>query len=262
MTRIAKATVAAIIFLAALVGASPVAAATPTALNLYDPGAFVYQDPNYYACTSASAMTMLNMVAIKGTGGSGFRWALNRSGATRDAMLQWERKNDTLAGGNGSDPHGWRNALNYYGWGSSALWAGSRVYDDRAYASFDAAVKAAVRAIARYRKPVGILAWAGQHAQMVTGYYGLSGDPFAKDSQGNFTNAFTISGVYLSDPLKSQALVNTRISYSYLKAGANLKIRFRAYLETDSPYDDPYTAGTTASTNEWYGRWVIVAPVR
>jgi hypothetical protein len=278
MIRTTRIAAAVLILLAVFASATPVAAATtvpgpsgsgveaaavtPTAINLYDPAAFLYQDPNMYACTSASAMTMLNMVAIKGTGGTGFKWTVSRSGATRDAMLQWERKNDTLAGGNGSDPHGWRNALNLYGWGSTTLWAGSRVYDDRAYASFDKAVKAAVRAIARYRKPVGILAWAGQHAQIFTGYYGLSGDPFAKDSNGNFTNAFTVAGFYVSDPLKSRGLINGRISYSYLKSGADLKTRFRAYLETDSPYDDRYTAGTNASVNEWYKRWVIVAPVR
>ena len=30
----------------------------------------------------------------------------------------------------------------------------------------------------------------------------------------------------------------------------------------DSPYDDPYTAGTLASYKEWYGKWTIIAPVR
>jgi hypothetical protein len=278
MTRKIRSAAVVLLLLAVFASATPVAAATalpgpgasgvpatattPTALNLYDPAVFLYQDPNMYACTSASAMTMLNMVAIKGTGGPMFKWTLDRDGATRDAMLQWERRNDTLAGGNGSDPHGWRNALNLYGWGSSALWAGARIYDDRAYPSFDKAVKAAVRAIARYRKPVGILAWAGQHAEIFTGYYGLSGDPFAKDSKGNYTNAFTVAGFYVSDPLKSRALINGRISYSNLKASTDLKIRFRVYLETDSPYDDKYTAGTNASVNEWYKRWVIVAPVR
>jgi hypothetical protein len=281
MTTTAKATAATLVFLVGLVGASPVAAgsaqegtgsaalaapaavaATPTALNLYLSGSFLYQDPNYYACTSASAMTMLNMVSLQGSGGTGFKWAVNRTGATRDSMLQWERKNDTLAGGNGSDPHGWRNALNYYGWGSAALWNGSRIYDDRAFSAYDSAVKAAVRAIVRYRKPVGMLARAGQHAQIITGYYGLSGDPFAKDAAGNYTNYFTVSGFYVSDPLKSVGLVNGRISYSYLKSGADLRLRFRPYMETDSPYDDPYTAGTVASANEWYKRWVIVAPIR
>jgi len=101
-----------------------------------------------------------------------------------------------------------------------------------------------------HRKPVGILAWAGKHAQMVVGYYGLSGDPFATDKAGKFTNAFTVAGFYLADPLRSQALVNARVSYATLKSSNNLKLRFRPYLEKDSPYD------------EWYGKFVIIAPIR
>lgn len=207
-------------------------------------------------------MDMLNFVALRGTGGAGFRWRTTLASATRDSILAWERTHDTLQGGNGSDPHGWRNALNYYGWGSTALWAGQRVYDDVSFSSYDYAVKAAVRAMIRYRKPVGVLAWAGQHAQMLTGYYGLVGDPFARGADGKYTNRFTVGGFYLVDPLKSQAMVNARISYSYYRTAANLKLRFRAYYQADSPYDDPYTPGYRRSIDEWYGRFVIIAPLR
>ena len=114
----------------------------------------------------------------------------------------------------------------------------------------------------RYHKPVAILAWAGQHAQMLTGYYGLVGDPFARGADGKYTNRFTVGGFYLVDPLKAQAMVNARISHSYFRAAANLKLRFRPYAQTDSPYDDPYTPGYRRSIDEWYGRFVIIAPVR
>ena len=60
---------------------------------------------------------MLNLVAMRSVGGVGFRWTPTNSGAVRDSILAWERKHDTLPGGYGSDPHGWRNALNFYGWG-------------------------------------------------------------------------------------------------------------------------------------------------
>ena len=235
---------------------------SPSSLNLYNANGFRYQDPNLYACTSTNAMNMLNFIALAGTGGTAFAWKVNLSGATRDSILEWERTHDTLKGGNGSDPHGWRNALNYYGWGTSTLWAGKRYYDDYSYTLYDSAVKSAVRAMIRYRKPVGILAWAGKHAQMLTGYFGLSGDPFAKDASGKYTNAFTVSGFYLSDPLQSQARVNSRVYYTTLKSSTNLKLRFQPYYETDSPYDDPYTAGVRASKDEWYGKFVIIAPVR
>ena len=44
--------------------------------------------------------------------------------------------------------------------------------------------------------PVAVLAWGGQHAQMLVGYYGLKGDPFARNAQGEYTNAFSVTGLY------------------------------------------------------------------
>src|SRR2546423_8305546 len=219
MSRIA--TVAAL--LAALVlgmAAGPQAAAASTApaappsLDLFIGSGFRYQDPNMYACTSTSAMDMVNFIAIAGTGGSGFNWAPSLSGAARDSILTWERTHDTLAGGNGSDPHGVRNALNYYGWGAGYLRAGYRIYEDLSFSTYDGAVKRAVRALVQTHKPVAILAWAGRHMQMMVGYYGLVGDPFARDSLRRFTNAFTVEGFYLADPLRSQSFVNRPIAYS------------------------------------------------
>jgi hypothetical protein len=96
----------------------------------------------------------------------------------------------------GTDPHGWRNGLNYFGWGSIE----SGFYADRAYTSFDAAAKAVVHSMAVYGKPAGILAWYGGHAQFVTGYTVTGADP----RTGSM--AFTLTGVYLTDPLKSQAM--------------------------------------------------------
>jgi hypothetical protein len=112
----------------------------------------------------------------------------------------------------------------------------------------------------RYRKPVGIAAWRGTHAHMLTGYDGLQGDPFARNAAGTYTNAFSIAAVYLTDPLKASAIVNKRITYTSLGWTTNTRIRFQRYLETDSPYDDPYTTGWVRARDEWYGRWVIVAP--
>ena len=235
---------------------------SPPSLDLFIASGFRYQDPNMYACTSTSAMDMLNFIALAGVGGSGFHWAPSLSSAARDQILTWERTHDTLAGGNGSDPHGIRNALNYYGWGAGTLRSGYRIYDDVSFWTYDGAVKRAVRAMAQTHKPVAILAWAGRHIQMMVGYYGLVGDPFAKDSLGRYTNAFTVGGFYLADPLKSQAFVNRPIAYSALKYTTDMKFRYRAYLETDSPYDDPYTPGVVPARNEWYGRFVLVVPLR
>jgi hypothetical protein len=234
----------------------------PASLNLFRNGGFRYQDPNYYACTATSVMIMLNLVRLGELGGAGFRWNLTTSSATRDSILAWERAHHTMQGGHGSDPHGWRNALNYYGWGAATLDAAKRIYEDRAYTSYEVAIKSLVRAIIRYRKPVGIAAWRGRHAQLITGFDGLKGDPFAKDAAGYYTNDFTVAALYLTDPLRSQGIVNKRITYNELQRSQDAKIRFDRYGETDSPYDDPYTPGVKPSRDEWYGRFVILAPVR
>ena len=156
----------------------------PPSMNLFVASAFTFQDPNMSACTSTAVRTMLNFIALRGSGGEGFGWLPTLSATVRDQILAWERSHDTLAGGTGSDPHGWRNALNYYGWGEAALWAGARVYDDASYGTYASAMRATVRALIKTGKPVGVLGWRGAHAQMITGYYGLVGDPFERDATG------------------------------------------------------------------------------
>lgn len=266
--RSSLALASAILLLVGLLPANVGAAAT-WRLNLYHSGGMVYQDPYYTACTAAATMMMLNFTAMVGDGGDGFRWTpyrYHRTPNPRDyrdmtSILYFARARDTLAAGRpGSDPHGWRNALNYYGWGSSAMTdPAKRVYDDLAYASFDGALKGAVRAIARFRKPVGMVGWAGGHAQVITGYVVTGEDP-------RISSNFTVNGLYLADPLRSDALVNKYLSRTSLLSGST-RYRFQSYRETDSPLDDPYSGGwrrsSVASTSsEWYRRWVIVAPIR
>ncbi len=241
---------------------APPPSLAPRSMNVFVAAGFRFQDPNWAACTSTSVRTMLNLVAMRSVGGDRFRWRPTNSGAVRDAILAWEHKHDTMSGGYGSDPHGWRNALNFYGWGAGALLAGSRVYDDFSYSSYDSAVKAVVRALVATGKPVGILARRGAHAQMITGYYGLVGDPFAKNEAGAYLNNFSVSGFYLSDPLRSANAVNKPISYLALARTPTYKWRFQRYYETDSKYDDPYTPGYRVSKMEWYSRWVVILPVR
>jgi hypothetical protein len=223
---------------------------------------FRYQDPNYVACTSTSAMNMLNFILAAGSGGPDFRWIRAVSGGARDGMLRWERNHDTLPLGTGSDPHGWRNALNYYGWGTAAMSGDARVYDDVAYGTYAAAIDAAVRALIATHKPVGILGWQGHHSQVITGYYGLVGDPFATDSTGAYTEAFTIGGLYFSDSLSSDRMHHIRVSYYGLQHTTNYRLRFRQFIQRDSTRDDPYTLGWRRARDEWYGRYVVLLPLR
>ena len=251
----------------AVVAPGAATAATTWSRNLYVNRAFMYQDPYPTACTAAAAMMMLNTIAYRETGGDGFTWTPTRikadAGNQRDmlSILAYARSHDTLrAKGRGSDPHGWRNVLNAFGWGEDAMRdPAKRVYDDRAYRTFDKAVKSAVRAIARRSMPVGVLGWAGGHAQVMTGYVVTGADPAV-------SNDFVVRYVYLSDPLAGNSTVNRRLSLAKFRSGP-LRTRFQAYREADSPYDDPWTPGNIKSSvvpsrgqSEWYHRWVILRP--
>jgi hypothetical protein len=246
---------------------SHAAAATTWRYNLYRSSGYLTQDPYSTACTAAAVMMMLNFIDLTGGGGDGFTWRTSRVKNSRSdyrdmlSILYFERAHDTLSAfSHGSDAHGWRNALNNYGWGAAAMTdATKRVYDDKQYGSFDSAVKAAVVAIAKYHMPVGMLGWAGGHAQVITGYL-VTGDNPAESTN------FTVNGVYLSDPLYKDHIINKLIGLSQLRSGSPI-YRFQAYREIDSPYDDGYSAGWRRSsvrsmTSEWYRRWVLIMPIR
>ena len=223
-------------------------------MNVYDGALVRYQDPNLTACVPTSTLMMLNFVSSNGTTGAGFVWSSTISYTAEQNLHTWERAHDTLSNAaNGTDPHGWRNGLNFYGWGTYTSPA-TMVYNDLAFTSYDAAVKAAVTAMAKFGKPVGILGWAGGHAQIMNGYEVVGQDPALSSS-------FTVTAIYLTDPLSADKIRNLKISNANFKGGS-LTYRFRAYAWKDSPYDDPYRAGDAASYKEWYGKWVIVAPVR
>ncbi len=222
-------------------------------LNLYSP-LVRYQNPDMTSCVATSTMIMLNEIAAKGRQGSGFAWTPTIALSRQRSIIRWARAHDTLeVGPGGTDPNGWRNALNQYGWNDFEN-ADSMTYAVYSSISYSATVKAAIMAMARYHKPVGLLAWAGGHAQVLNGYVVYGQDP-AKSS------AFTVKSVYITDPLKRDALRNKRISYWNFLHGP-LKYKLRKYRQTDSPLDDPYTEGFLAADDAWSGRYVIVLPVR
>jgi hypothetical protein len=217
-------------------------------LDLYDARADRWQNPDFTACTAASTESMLNTISYARST-SGFVWQPNTSYSTQESILAFERQHMTmLTSSAGTDPHGWRNALNYYGWGS--IDAG--VYRDSAYSSFDAAAKAAVSALAAYHKPVGILARGGHHGQVITGYQVTGADPSTGSSD------FSIVGVDLTDPLESVGYRDTWITLADWRSGGSW-IQFSQYLQDDSPYQDPIDG--QIGNDEWYGRWVIIDPV-
>jgi putative cell wall-binding protein len=236
----------------AAAGLSQAPPATTWTGNYYDAAAVRWQQPNLSACTAASTMMMLNMIALGSPSkGDGFVWTPSVSDALQDQILAWSRQNMTMVtqGTTGTDPHGWRNALNYFGWGSTS----ADVYRDQAYADFDEALRAAIVGLARYGKPTGVLTQEGRHAQLIHGW-NVTGDDPATGSMN-----FTVNGVYLTNPWEPSGLRNYYASPAAL-GSASGSIRFTPYLETDSPYPDPIDG--TIGRDEWYGRYVIIVAVR
>ena len=235
---------------------------TPPAIwtiNLFNPGLVRFQNPDWQACTAAATESMLNLIGLSyyadtppPRGSSlptpSFRWAIDTSFWTQEAILEYERQNMTMYWSSpGTDPHGWRNALNYYGWGS--MYAG--VYVDSSFGSFDEAAAAAVHSVALTGKPVGILGWFGGHAQYVTGYEVQGDDPRVGDH-------YTILGVFLTDPLEADRMNNTFVPYDVWKTGPYY-LRFSPYYFEDSPAVDPIDG--QIGRREWWGKWVIVDAV-
>ena len=243
------------------VGASPEAALIPSTwtYNMYDIAGVRYQNPDWRACTGAATEMMLNMIALGpqedtpplrgGLPDPSLHWHVDTSYDTQEGILAWERNNMTMIwSAPGTDPHGWRNALNYFGWGS----INAGVYRDASYSSYDAAVRAVVSSLARHQRPVGILAWFGGHAQLVTGYKVTGEDPRVGDD-------YAIVGIYLTDPLEADNMRNTWVSYRDWKTGPGT-YRFGQYWALESPYRDPIDGAI--GDREWHSKWVIIEPVK
>lgn len=220
--------------------------------NLYDGRAVRYQQPDPYACTATAALMMLNMAAFLDPGGApGFTWSPTTSFDTQTNILAWERGHMTepTAGTVGSDPHGWRNALNYFGWGAIE----ADVYRDLAFDDFDTAVRQAIVSAAQFGKPTGLLMLYGVHAAVLHGWDVTGDDP----RTGSMN--FTINGIYLTDPWSTTAHRNYFVSRASLVGGTTW-VRFGRYLETDSTIPDPIDG--QVGRDEWLNRYVIVAAVR
>jgi hypothetical protein len=219
-------------------------------MNLYDSHSVRYQDPDYTACVASSTLMMLNFTGADQTGGPAFEWRSTTSYTTQQAILRYERAHmSQIESHPGTDAHGWKNGLNYYGWGDSQ----ADVYVDRAYTSYTAGAKAAIIAMATYHKPVGILAWSGAHAQILNGYKVYGDDPATGSTN------FSITGVYITDPLRSDGYRNHYISNATWSGGSS-RIRFAWYTYADAPRRDPVDG--TIGDVEWYHHWVIVAPLK
>jgi hypothetical protein len=126
------------------------------------------------------------------------------------------------------------------------------IYRDTVFPTFEKAVKAVVDDLARTNKPVGVLGWAGAHAQYITGYTVQGEDPRVSDN-------YTILGVFLSDPLKEEGKRNTYVTYKTWKSGPST-VRFAKYMEFGSTLIDPIDK--QVGDTEWRHKWVVIEPTK
>ena len=176
-----------------------------------------------------------------GTGSAGLP---TNSSTVRDRILAWERKHDTMAGGDGSDPHGWRNALNYYGWGAGR--AGGRVARLRRLL-----VQLVQRRDEGRRACPGRDRQAGRHARLARrsrpddhrllrpGRRTRS----PRTTPAGTPTAFTVGGFYLTDPLRASKAVNRAHLVSGLAKTLTYKWRFQRYYENGQPVRRPVHPG-------------------
>ncbi len=233
---------------------------TAWSFNLYEPSVVRFQDPDWRACAAAATLSMLNTIAFGSSEDqflprgdrvlrTTFRWQIDTSFATQSKILGYSRANMTMGWDSpGTDPHGWRNGLNYFGWGS----INAGIYRDSVYSTFDAAARAVVISLARYKRPVGILGWAGSHAQYITGYTVQGEDPRVSDD-------WTLHGVFLTDPLQADQMRNEFVTYNDWKYGSPYR-RFSPYWHKESWIRDPIDGAIGG--REWWGKFVIIDAVK
>ena len=239
-------------------------ASTPTRAtyqyNLFYGHAIKYQNPDLTACTAANTQSMLNTIYYTSTqplsaptavqaAQPALVWTPTLTLKSQNFILRFERSHMTMPlYVPGSDVHGWRNALNYYGWGS----VDAGVYVDLSYKTFELAAKATVHEIAMSNEPVGILSEFGSHAAMATGYSVTGADPRTGSMD------FKVNGVYLTDPLRERHFTNRFVSLQEWKYGQPL-VRFWPFEQVDSIIKDPIDG--QIGRKEWWRKYVIVAPV-
>jgi hypothetical protein len=208
-------------FAALVLVAAPTTAAAPYRIDLYFAGGYERQIDGR-TCTAASTAMMVNFIVRRDA-------RLSQGG-----ILRYAQRFDALSDRrqSGSDPLGWARAVTRY----SAVAGRPTTYEFATYTSKTAALRAAALSIAITRKPVGLLAWNGRHAVVMTGFL-ADRDPRL--------GAFRLQTIYVSDPYPGGPIATRHGRWR------PTRFPFGRYLERDA---------TRAYDRAWYGRWVIVRP--
>lgn len=196
---------------------SPKPAAGPYSMNLYRPGVFVHQADEEW-CVAAAVQNMLNVIRLREEGRAPDTTARSQRALYRRIveLTSWD---DSHNGGTG--PGGWARILTEKGYPYEL-----RVYDTR-----NAAMKAAATALRETRRPVGILAWAGVHSWVLTGFTATA-DPAR-------TRNFVVTTARILDPW--YPWVSTRWPRSEKpnapRDAADLKANVKPWRLASGPYE-------------------------
>ncbi len=165
--------------------ASPAPTATPVptpagpfSMNLYAKGVFVHQ-VNKKTCVAAAAQNMLNVIRLVEQGRAPDLSPTTQL-ALNERIVELTTKKDSHNGGTG--PGGWAALLAEEGY----------PYEVRVYETRNSAMRAAATALRETGRPVGLLAWAGVHSWVLTGFK-ASADPAT-------TSTFTVTTARVLDP--------------------------------------------------------------
>lgn len=155
--------------------ATPAPTTGPYTMDIYRKSSFVSQVTSH-ECMAGAVQNMLNIIGPKIDLTSG------RQNVISNALVANTTKADSHNGGYG--PAGWAITMTQFGGGNYAL-----LVDN----SLDQAMMDAATALRKTGRPVGLLAWWGAHAWVMTGFQATH-DPRA------YPGGFAVLGAYIVDP--------------------------------------------------------------
>jgi hypothetical protein len=164
--------------LAGVFAPATVDAASSYSQDLYRRGDFVRQT-NLVQCVGASMQMMINMTET--------------GSADRTASTQLRLENRARSYSDLLSPRPGRKGASIFGWAAALNEQGFGPYVVAGFPTIDDALMAAAHAIRFTGRPVGLLAWAGRHAWVMSGYRATA-DP-------RRTQDYRVTGVYVLDPL-------------------------------------------------------------
>jgi hypothetical protein len=192
-------------------------------MDIYRTGTFVSQIDKHH-CMSAAMQNMLNLIGPK----------VDTTAAAQRRISDLAHRLSDDALDHTWGPNGWARGLTQLGAGTYVV----VVYDTRA-----AQLKAAVEALRRTGRPVGILAWWGAHSWVLTGFR-ASADPA-------LTDHYTVSAYNIVDPWypRVSSIWGRSAAPDALHSPSNMVHNLPAWTRPEGHYPDRD------------GKWLLVLPV-